>query len=94
MQPIVWEDPPELGFFGTNTAAGKWVRILSPLMQHPEKWARVYVYGKSDQARNAVSHLRRRQRQIPDGRWEFTSRKLTEPTDEGQFAVYARYMGA
>lgn len=85
---VEWCDPPELGFAGQNTKAGKWIRILEPLMERPGQWARVHVYEKSSQSRNTVSHLKRGIRLMPPGRWEFVSRQI----DEG-FGVWAKYLG-
>jgi hypothetical protein len=80
---IIWEDPPP----GPDRTR-RWERILAPLVEHPNRWARVTTTpGRT--ANVFASNLRRGRYHIPPGRWEFVSRKL----DDGHTAVYARYLG-
>ena len=75
---IVWESPyPEEPL---------WVKRLTPLLEHPNRWARIDVKFKSAGSVSGVCwHLRNRKMAIPKGRFEFLAvgRKL-----------YARYLGA
>jgi hypothetical protein len=83
---IIWEDPPPLAASGGGV--GHWTRTLAPLVEHPGRWARVYTTTRRS-AGTTARHLRHGRYHIPPGRWEFTSRKLSE--DQG--GVYARYLG-
>ena len=68
-------------------AHGKWVRVLTPLVERPGLWVKVATKDSPDGARATASQLRRRIYRIPrpDEHWEFSS--------EG-YSVYARYLGA
>lgn len=86
-EEIVWEDPPmpNTGPKGTPV----WVERLSPLRDHPGKWARI-ADGKKRSAANNISHrLQKRMTKIPSGSWEFVYRGQPDET----YAVYARYLG-
>lgn len=82
MSEIEWEDPPE-AFAGKSTE-GKWVRLLMPMIEFPQRWAKVRTCETNNHAQSICSQLKRRKVQIPDGRWEFIGRKNI---------VYARYLG-
>ena len=79
---IVWEKPPSQ----QRQRKGVWVDRLQPLMENPGEWARVYE-GSLGTARSTSNSLRSGKTQIPDGDWEFVSRKIDEDTG-GIWAVY------
>ena len=59
-------------------------------MERPGQWAKVRTYQNSARANSMARHLRHRHNvTIPDGQFEFTSRKQPD----GSGAVYARYLG-
>jgi hypothetical protein len=84
---IVWEDPQDGPGGGQR---GRWMTILQPLTEQPGRWARVRTFEAAVTAYQTVSNLSRNRNKLPDGRWEFTSRKLPDGTGHG---VYARYLG-
>jgi hypothetical protein len=79
-EEIIWKDPP----MGKNRG-GVWVKRLSPLMEHPGRWALVHQSGNS----STITYLKRRITLIPDGEWEFKSRRI----ENGRTEIYARYLG-
>lgn len=79
---IVWEKPPSQ----QRQRKGVWVERLQPLMENPGEWARVYE-GSLGTARSTSNSLRSGKTQIPDGDWEFVSRKIDDDTG-GIWAVY------
>lgn len=84
---IIWQDPPGI----TNRSGGPprvWEPLLTPLMEHPGRWALVKSYTAASSARNSVTGLRLGRVRAPAGRWEFTSRTNGDSAD-----VYARYLG-
>lgn len=85
MSEIVWEDPPP-----HNRVSGHsiWLRRLTPLIEHPNRWARVAAFDSQSGAGSAAGHLKRGVLKSPPGRWEFVSRGI-----DGKFYVYARYLG-
>jgi hypothetical protein len=82
----VWEDPPRQS---ARTYKGVWADRLSPLVDHPKRWARVATRSASS-AYATVARLKNRTYVYPPGRWEFISRNV----GDGKWAVYARYLGA
>lgn len=75
---IRFEDPPKLA------RRGIWMERLSPLLDHPDRWAVVFE-GKHSTVCVAVHRLRRRHKiSYPDGRWDFRA---------SQGKVYAKYLG-
>lgn len=63
-----------------------WNTILTVLLDHPGRWARVREMESIQQAGDAASNLRKRAIRIPrsDHEWEFASRGAD---------VYAKYVG-
>lgn len=85
MSEIVWEDPPATKF-GT-VSAGAWVRRLSPLLEHPGRWALV----SGEFSTGVAAQLKAGKVRTPPGRWEFTSRGAGDGSRRGK--IYARYLG-
>jgi hypothetical protein len=85
MAEIRWEDPapPKKG------KRGSWIERLTPLMDHPKRWARIHESPTIDAAYKMTTDLNRRRIVIPAGQWEFAARKA----DDGGGAVFARYLG-
>lgn len=81
---IVWEDPGP-----SASGLGQWVERLQPLVEAPGRWARVKEFKSQGAASSTMSQLKRRQRQMPPGEWEFVTRGLPD----GRGALYARYIG-
>jgi len=84
---VIWEDPPLAA--GRSRPTGIWVEILTPLMERPNAWARVQESAELSKAHAAAANLNARRYKIPAGRWQFTSRQVSN----GLGAVYARYLG-
>lgn len=76
---IDWREPPPKRW---NYL--RWTLKLKPVMERPGQWAVVKVCTTPGYARNLAYQLRRRQRIIPPGEWEFRSAGLE---------VFARYLG-
>lgn len=85
MAEPVWMDPEECA----TGERGKWIRLLTPLMDHPKRWALVDTKPSGKTAATAAMNLRRGVSRHPEGRWEFASRKL----EDGHSGVFARYLG-
>jgi len=86
---LVWEDPPQFQHGGWDRKTPPpWVLRLTPLIEKPGVWARVHTTTRATAA-STVTHLRRRERRIPEGVWEFACR--TSPDRRG--VIYARYLG-
>src|SRR5574337_930501 len=83
---VQWKDPPprERG----HGAQSKWLRLLTPLMEQPRRWALVKDFWSASAAYSTGCRLHRGTLKRPPGRWEFTARK----TDTGA-ELYARYLG-
>ncbi len=92
MSNIRWEDPPPRKQSG---APGLWMERLTPLLDHPGRWARVHDATSRAAATQTVGRLRGRGARaldravIPPGRWEFRAAGLPD----GSGAIYARYLG-
>jgi hypothetical protein len=82
MTEIIWEDPP-INIKGS----GIWIKRLTPLMDHPNRWARVATLNRNS-ASAAAKFLRERRYSVPPGRWEFQGVSC-----EGRGNIYARYLG-
>ncbi len=85
MTDIRWEDPPDPAGSGRR---GVWIERLTPLMEHPKRWAVVATRPVANPARVLTHDLKVGRFQMPPGRWEFLSR-----TVDGECRVYARYLG-
>ena len=82
MTDTKWVDaPPEL-LRGKPRA---WVERLRPLMKRPGEWAMVGSHHCT-----AAASLKIGRYAVPEGRWEFTSRKNGVPR---RADIYARYLG-
>jgi hypothetical protein len=60
------------------------VELLTPLLQHPGKWAMVRTADTTQKASGMAASLRKDNAKIPAGKWEFAARS-------GE--VFARYVG-
>ena len=80
-----FRDPPNTrsGARGPR-GIGVWVELLTPLIDHPGKWAVVRKTEKPVQASGMAASLRKENAKIPPGKWEFAAR---------QGEVFARYVG-
>jgi hypothetical protein len=88
MTEVQWEEPT---FNANGTAVGRpriYEALLTPLMEHPKRWARIRTFPTSKSARTSAWHLAKRRYFVPPGKWEFVGR-----TVDGKGALYARYMG-
>ena len=83
---IVFEDLPPRGKRGRK--GGVWVQRLAPLMDYPGDWARIASGPYRNMVRRAWL-LNKRKLKMPEGEWEFASRKA----EEGVGHLYARYIG-
>lgn len=88
---IVWEDPPRRK--GGRANQGKWIPILTPVMERPNEWARVQDFPTPLMASSAAGALRKPNGAkgatlTPSGRWTFASCAVPEGG-----ALYARYLG-
>ena len=79
---IVFEDPPLPG----RSQRGRWYELLKPLIQHPNRWAKIHTAANPSKAQGTAANLTQRLVLIPntEDNWSFISRD----TD-----VYAKYMG-
>jgi hypothetical protein len=76
---VLWRDPPR---------RTRWTQRLEPLKARPGEWARVHVTAKPEQAHSQAGALRAGKFAIPEGDWDFTSRKAGNGGE-----IYARYLG-
>jgi hypothetical protein len=83
---IVFEPLPPRGKRGRK--GGIWIERLTPLMDYPNDWARIATGPYRNMVRRAWL-LNKRKLKMPEGRWEFASRKA----DEDRGYLYARYLG-
>lgn len=91
-----WEDPSDL-----KANQRDWRALLEPLLQAPERWARIVEIDlntrQAQSLRQMCSRLKNARRfgyAIPDGRFEFVTRTVPiEGNDQKVVALYARYMG-
>ena len=82
---IVWEDPrPQ------DPNRSHWVDKLAPLLERPGQWARVHEVAHSS-AWVIANQLRKGEKPVPAGRWEFAARGNEDNPKRGY--VYARYLG-
>lgn len=82
---IVFRDLPKKSAGGRHSPnAGKWVRILAPLVDRPGDWAVVTTRATPGAAANTAATIRQGRVELPPGRWEATTRLCD---------VYVRYMG-
>jgi hypothetical protein len=82
---IVWEEPKP-----DKRGSESWAERLRPLMEHPDRWARVGEVNRSSAwavARQLTSGIK----QHPPGRWEFAARGSDDKPSRGY--IYARYLG-
>lgn len=84
----IWEEP---GPARTRIAGGKWVELLQPCVEEPERWRRIAVLKTTNAASSKAIQLRRGLLAVPPGRWEFRSSVLPDKSGHG---VYARFLGA
>jgi hypothetical protein len=77
-EEIIWKDPPKV------KRGSAWENRLSPLLDHPNRWALVHVAGSS----SVAAQLRKRMYSYPAGKWEFRQHSTPEGNE-----VYARYLG-
>lgn len=76
-EEIIWKDPP-------RSRRGVWIERLTPLLEHPNRWAVVATVKSS-----ATAHqLRKGMHQLPNGKWEFRHHATAEGNE-----IYARYLG-
>lgn len=81
MDEIDFRDPPPSD---RSTRTGAWMGRLSPLVDHPKRWACVYTASTPATAGRTAGNLKQRLLKYPAGQWEFTCRGVE---------VFARYMG-
>ncbi len=77
---VLWRDPPK---------RTRWTQRLEPLKARPGEWGRVQTTDRPEKAHSQAGALRGGKFAIPEGEWEFTSRKSANGGE-----VYARYLGA
>lgn len=81
-EEIVWKDPPiHVG----SRRSHPWVDRLTPLTEHPKRWALVATTKSS----SVAAGLRKGAYAIPEGNWEFRTHQL----ELGAYELYARYLG-
>jgi hypothetical protein len=76
-QGFEWRDPPN------ERRAGKWVEILTPVMEHPGRWAAFRIPGNR-RAYATITGLRNGTTKRPPGKWEFKA---------DAESLFARYIG-
>ena len=86
--PIRWEEPPP-----ATSRSTTWAERLTPLLDHPGRWAIIATYKHMSSAASAASQLRHI---IPGGNstliaahFEFVGRE----SKGGEAALFARYTG-
>lgn len=92
---LVLEDPPDIDTSRRRDSQNtEWFALLSPAMRKPGRWHRVRPdYDTPSSARNAAYDINSgRNRSVPDGRWEATSRSESE---DGILVgvLYVKYLG-
>lgn len=73
-----------------------YLRILTPVMENPGRWCEVAHFKTPTGARAAAKALENGKRAVPEGEWEFETRRLVnenDPTGPKHSKLYARYMG-
>lgn len=80
---MVWEEPPR----PKRGRPFDYAEHLLALRSHPQRWARLDVYGAKTKASMTASRLRK---SLPD--FEFTGR-VNWP-EEGHSTLWGRYIGA
>lgn len=80
---IVWEDPAPRRT-GRGGQFGIWIERLSPLLEHPGRWAVVLESETPSRAYGIAHNLSHHRLRVPPGEWEYTARGNK---------VYARYLG-
>lgn len=87
---IEWEDPPTRR--GRGATKFDWVAHLEPVLEHPNKWAKIGTYPSASSASSNAAKLRNGKADVPYGAgyWQFTTRKNE---DDGTSALYALYLG-
>lgn len=83
---IVWTDPDE------DERPNRWFPAFKQLMEHPNRWAVVYVHSQAYRVHGVAGNLRAGAVRLPAPHAEFevTSRKLKSDL----WAIYVRYIGA
>jgi hypothetical protein len=73
-QKIVFVEAPPNRYGGGMF--GRWMRQLSPLLDHPNRWALIYTCESPTHANKLQSNLHARQVLIPEPNhvWEFAAR--------------------
>lgn len=91
---IVWEDPPER----SAQRPGIWVERLTPLLEHPGRWAKVKEVPSMGAGTQTVLRLRGIGKRgldaakLPPGRWEFRAARASALASTRAY-IYARYLG-
>jgi hypothetical protein len=69
---LVFMEPPEK----QQTHNRSWAAILQPLVENPNRWARILVMDSVSQAQRAQSNLQQRKVKVPypDHEWVFAAR--------------------
>lgn len=67
--------------------------LLVQVTSDPGEWYEIATFKTQGGARLAVKALKEGERQIPDGDWEFDSRRVQGPEGEKWSKLYARFLG-
>lgn len=81
-----------------DTATGRaqlYHDLLVPLTEDPGEWYQVAEFKTPNGARQAAKELADGKRNVPEGDWEFDTRKVPNPTNPTKrwSRLYARFMG-
>lgn len=89
-QGIVFEDPPNRR--GRGATQFDWEAHLAPVVENPNKWAKVGTYASASTASSNAGKLRNGTVPVPFGAgyWQFTTRRNEE---DGTSSLYAMYLG-
>lgn len=86
MDEVSWEEPPRVTR-GRSRAA--FMEVADKLRANPGVWACIARYGKTGSAGSIAAHISKgRYDGIEPGEFEAVSRNV-----DGEFRVYARYVG-
>lgn len=73
--------PRKGGGGGGGGRSNLYLKLLAPLVEDPAEWYKVATFKTTTGATNALKELKNGSRKVPEGEWEFQSRRIPDPTD-------------